>query len=208
MTIRPSILEHRGPNEPSDRRYTSEPRPTGDMRFLLVLVRLSGMKPKDRVLVWRRVNELGATAIIRSAFTLADDREGRERAEGLVRLIEEKGGRAWLFSAEPHSKQDRQRIEELIYHKMENEVKEFLEECDEFITDLSKELREEEFEFYELEELGDDLRKLEKWKTKLMEKYPSARNLYERLEVKFEECRKLFKIFERKCLEKSARSGQ
>lgn len=88
-----------------------------------------------------------------------------------------------------------------------NEVREFWEECDEFREDLSKELREEEFEFYEMEELGDDLRKLEKWKTKLVEKYPSAKDLYESLEEKLEECRRLFKTFERKCLEKGASSG-
>ncbi len=172
------------------------------MKLLLVLARLTGMKAKDRVLVWRRVNELGATPIIRSAFTLTDDKEGHVKAEALARLIEGRGGKAWLFSVEPDSDQDKRRVEEILKNKIEGEVREFLEECDEFLQDISKELKEKEFEFYELEELGDDLRKLEKWKNKLVEKYASDGHLYSRLDSKLEECRKLMKVFEKSVLEK------
>lgn len=121
-----------------------------------------------------------------------------------MKLIEEKGGKAWLFTSESYSQEDRRSIEEMIMLKMESEVKEFIEECDEFIADISNELKEQEFEFYELEELGNDLRKLEKWKTKLLEKYPSAKHLYDRLEEKLDYCRKLMKTFEKKYMEKMA----
>jgi hypothetical protein len=172
------------------------------MKLLLVVVKLSGMKPKDRVLVWRRVNELGVTPIIRSVFALVDGKEGRVKAEGLAELIEQKGGKAWLFTSESYSPEDKRAIEEIIKVKVENEVKEFIEECDEFVEDVSKELKEQEFQFYEMEELGDDLHKLEKWKNKLLEKYPMTVGLYGRLEGKLDECRKLMKIFEKKCIEK------
>ncbi len=174
-----------------------------NMSVLLVVAKLSGMKAKDRVLVWRRVNELGVTPIIRSVFALIDGKEARVKAEGLANLIEEKGGKAWIFTAESYSPEDKRAIEEIIKIKMENEVKEFLEECDEFVQDISKELKEQEFEFYEMEELGNDLRKLEKWKTKLIEKYPSTKGLYARIEEKLEKCRKLMKTFEMKCMEKT-----
>lgn len=172
------------------------------MKTLLIVARLSGMKAKDRVLVWRRVNEMGFTSIIRSVFALADGKEERLKAESLVDLIEKKGGKAWLFISESHSNEDKQTIQELIKTKMENEIKEFIEECNEFISDISKELKEEEFEFYELEELSNDLLKLEKWKTKLIEKYPSTKGMYERLEGNLEKCRKLMKTFEKKCMGK------
>lgn len=172
------------------------------MKILLVVAKLSGMKAKDRVLVWRRVNELGFTSIIRSVFVLADGHEERLKAASLVSIIEKKGGQAWLFTSESQSSQDRHDIGKLIITKTESEIKEFIEECNEFIDDISKELREEEFEFYEMEELSNDLIKLEKWKTKLIEKYPSTKNMYARLEENLEKCRKLMKIFEKKCLEK------
>ncbi len=196
-----SILKHQHRKDDEDTRYTTIPHPARDVRFLLILVKLSGMKAKDRVLVWRRVNEIGATPIIRSAFTLMDDKDGRVRAENLVNVIEEKGGRVWLFSVEPHIRNERDRIEEIIKRKMESEIREFVEECDEFIQDVSKELKEEEFEFYELEELGDDLHKLEKWKMRLIEKYSHSKDLYERVEAKLQECTKLLKTFEKKCVE-------
>lgn len=161
------------------------------------------MKAKDRMLVWRRVNELGLTSIIRSVFASIEGKEGRIKAEVLVNLIEDKGGQAWLFTAESYSPEDKRSVEGIIKVKIENEVKEFLEECGEFIQDISKELKEQEFEFYEMEELNNDLRKLEKWKTKLIEKYPSsAKALYERLEQKLNQCRKLMRVFEKKCMEK------
>ena len=172
------------------------------MKILLIVARLSGMKPKDRVLVWRRVNEMGFTSIIRSVFALTDGKEERLKAESLVGLVEKKGGKAWLFTAESNSGDERRAIEGLIKTKMENEVKEFIEECTEFVDDISKELKEKEFEFYELEELSNDLIKLEKWKTKLMEKYPSTKGMYERLEGNLEKCRKLMKTFEKKCMGK------
>jgi hypothetical protein len=177
-----------------------------DMKLLLVVAKLTGMKAKDRVLVWRRVNEMGVTSIIRSVFALTDGKEGRVKAEGLVNLIEEKGGKAWLFNAESYSPEDKHAIEEIIKLKVVNEVSEFIEECNEFKEDISKELKEEEFELYEMEELSNDLRKLEKWKTKLIEKYPSAKGMYEKLEENLERCRKLMKTFEKKCMEKMSAS--
>jgi hypothetical protein len=114
-------------------------------------------------------------------------------------LYGKKGGEAWLFSVDQSSRSIRS-VERLIKQKIESEVKEFLEECDEFIQDISKELKEEEFGFYELEELGDDLGKLEKWKTKLLERHPSDDSLYARLEAKLEACRRLMRTFERKCV--------
>jgi hypothetical protein len=162
------------------------------------------MKPKDRVLVWRRGNELGITSIIRSVFALVDGKDGRIKAETFAKLLGEKGGKAWLFTAESYSPEDKHAIEEIIKLKVESEVNEFIEECNEFIDDISNELEEQEFEFYEMEELADDLRKLEKWKTKLIEKYPSSTSgFYGRLEEKLESCRKLMKTFERKCLAKA-----
>ncbi len=172
------------------------------MKILLIVARLSGMKAKDRVLVWRRVNEMGFTSIIRSVFILEDGKEERLKAESLIDLIGEKGGKAWLFTSESNSGEDKRAIEGLIKINMENEVKEFIEECSEFTDDISKELKEEEFEFYELEELSNDLIKLEKWKTKLLEKYPSAKGMYKRLEENLEKCRTLMKTFEKKCMGK------
>lgn len=180
---------------------------TNDMKLLLVVARLTGMKAKDRVLVWRRLNELGVTSIIRSVFAIPDGKEGRLKAENMAKLIEEKGGKAWLFTAESCSREDKHAIEKIIRLKSETEVNEFVEECNEFIDDISKELKEQEFEFYEMDELGDDLHKLEKWKTKLIEKYPSTDGLYARLEEKLDSCRKLMKTFEKKCLEKANKSG-
>lgn len=172
------------------------------MRILLVVAKLSGLKAKDRVLVWRRINESGINSIIRSVFALTDGKEGRIKAEGLVKLIEEKGGQAWLFTAESYSSEEKHSIEQMIRLKMESEINEFIEECDEFIRDISKELKEQEFEFYEMEELTNDLRKLEKWKTKLIQRYPTANRAYGRLEGKLEQCRRLMRTFEKKCMEK------
>lgn len=50
-------------------------------------------------------------------------------------------------------------------------------------------------------ELGTELRKLEKWKTNLIEKYLSAKRLYERLDENMEQCRKLTRTFEKKGME-------
>jgi hypothetical protein len=173
-----------------------------EMKIILVVARLSGMKAKDRVLVWRRVNESGFTSIIRSVFVLTDGTGERLKAASLASTIEKKGGKAWIFTSESHSNESKNGIEKLIMSKTENEIKEFIEECNEFIDDISKELKEKEFEFYEMEELSNDLIKLEKWKTKLIEKYPSTKNMYARLEENLEKCRKLMKTFEKKCLEK------
>lgn len=173
------------------------------MKLLLVVAKLSGMKSKDRVLVWRRSNELGVTPIIRSVFALVDGKEGRLKAEVLAKLIEEKGGQAWIFNSESYNAEDKKSIDDAMKNRVESEVKEFLEECDEFIEDVLKELKEQEFEFYEMEELSDDLHKLERWKTKLIEKYPSVTGLYTRLDEKLEKCRKLMKTFEVKCMEKT-----
>jgi hypothetical protein len=170
-------------------------------KLLLLVTKLSGLKAKDRVYLWRLANELGITSMIRSVFVLNDGKEGRLRAERFTKLIEEKGGNAWLFSAESYSQEDRRSIEKIIKLKRESEINEFIEECEEFMSDISNELREQEFEFYELEELSVDLYKLEKWKTKLMQKFPSDKRLYDRLEEKLKSCRKLMTTFEKKCME-------
>jgi hypothetical protein len=51
-------------------------------------------------------------------------------------------------------------------------------------------------------ELGTDLRKLEKWKTDMIEKYLPAKQLCERIEENMEQCRKLTRTFEKKSMEK------
>ena len=57
-----------------------------------------------------------------------------------------------------------------------------------------------------VEELGDDFHKLEKWKNRLLEKYPSEAGVYDTTQTKLEECRMKLTAFERGVLKKSLHS--
>jgi len=170
-----------------------------DQKFVLIVADLSKVSPKDRMFIWRHVKEYGVVPIIRSVFGLMDTKEGRLRAKKLSDIIEERNGKVWIFSVLAESSM--KNIDALIKEKMNAESKEFLEECNEFIADISNEIKEKEFQFYEMEELNDDLRKLEKWKIKIIERYSHSDELYKRIEIKLDKCRKLMKTFEKKCLE-------
>ncbi len=69
-------------------------------RWLLLLHQIPPRPPYFRAKVLRRLNQLGALAVKKSAYVLPASEDTREDFQWLIRQIVEEGGEAWLFQAE------------------------------------------------------------------------------------------------------------
>lgn len=131
--------------------------------WLLLLYRLPTEPSRHRVAVWRHLRRLGAVHLEGGTWALPRS-EGTERSiEEVATTVRESGGAAFTFDARLL---DGGREAELLRRYNDARVAEYNEvvhECEKMLAHVEREKQEEHFEFNELEELEEDLEKIERW---------------------------------------------
>lgn len=130
-------------------------------RWLLLLTQLPASASTTRVALWRKLRAAGATSVEHGAWMLPVTDEHRDVMRTLAALVHSHDGSATLFEAaaldgdvamEARFASDRAR-----------EYQEFGTRAQALIDEVAKEIVAEKFTFAELEEVEDDLQKLEAW---------------------------------------------
>jgi len=133
-----------------------------DLTWRLLVYRVPSEPSRLRATVWRRLKNLGAIYLQSAVVALPPSAANDRALRGLQnQIVDEMGGTAVLFSAEPIS--GGAEILNLFNEARNEEYEEILDKCIHFLSEVEKEVVIEHFTFGELEENEEDFVKLQRW---------------------------------------------
>jgi len=140
-----------------------------DLNWRLLVYRVPSEPSRLRATVWRRLKNLGAIYLQGAIAALPSSTANDRALRGLRnQIVDEMGGTAILFSAEPIS--GGAEILELFNEARNDEYDEILDKCVHFLSEVEKEVAVEHFTFGELEENEEDFVKLQRWFDKVQDR--------------------------------------
>jgi hypothetical protein len=149
--------------EPPAGRNIDDAKP---VTWLILVYRVPSEPTRWRAAVWRRLRNLGAVYLQKSAAA-APRTPQSERALRALRneIVESMSGKAYLISTS--SIIGEADLVSLYNDARDDEYEEILDKCRDFHAGVAKEVDAEHFTYGELEENEEDLRKLQGWYEKV-----------------------------------------
>ncbi len=178
------------------------------MKWILLIIKSINVSSRDRMFIWRNIKNTGAVSLSHSVYLLQDSEDNRATASSIARIVHERKGEVLQFFADTFNKEQEQKLNKLIAEEIVAEIKEFSNECVDFIADVTKRISNKKFKVFELEELNEDLHKLDKWRIKLIQKHKLDSDKIEILNSEIKECKEKLNEFEEKVLQKGDMTGQ
>ena len=178
------------------------------MKWILLIIKSINVSSRDRMFIWRNIKNTGAVSLSHSVYLLQDSEDNRATALNIARIVHERKGDIFQFFADTYNEELEQKLCKLIVEEIASEIKEFTKECEDFIADVTKRISNEKFKIFELEELNDDLHKLDKWRIKIIQKHKLNSDKIEILNKEIGDCKEKLNEFEEKVLQKGEMIGQ
>ncbi|HVO44531.1 MAG TPA: Chromate resistance protein ChrB [Aggregatilineales bacterium] len=136
-------------------------------RWLLFCSQLPATPSSPRVMIWRRLRASGATGLQNGVWVLPHSVEHEKLAEELQTYVEQQGGTSQVLTAASFNSSTEARILDLFRADREQEYLEFKEQCQDFLGEIDKEVRRENFSYAEYEENEENFNKLVDWLAKI-----------------------------------------
>ena len=141
------------------------------LKWLLLLTQIPASASSARVALWRRLRAAGATSVEHGAWMLPASEAHQTLLNELAQTVQSQGGSASLFEAKAVA-DDKEMIARFAADR-QREYQEFATRAQGLLDEVAKEVAAVKFTFAELEEVEDDLKKLEIWLGKI-----SARDFF------------------------------
>jgi len=159
-----------------------------------------------RVRLWRQLKGLGAIYPEMSFCVLPDSRRIRSHLEGLTSGLEDSGPHV-VFEARGMNKRDNDTISELFKQDLGKEYRELMEECDEFLEEIRRNIAIGNVTQTEVSELEESLDSLERWFAKIRDKDFLRSSSQQRIESLVARCRRALFGFSERAQLKTLRSN-
>lgn len=163
--------------------------------WLLLVYRIPPEPSKNRVAVWREVKKLGAAYLQNGVCLLPALAENEASFTQLLRRITELGGEALLFRTITVDRDQDASLTAEFNRLRDQEYAEVCEQGSHFLAEVDRETRAGKFTFGEMEEIEEDLEKLERWLKKVVARDRFRAPGQERAEGCLAECRKAYEEF-------------
>ena len=134
-------------------------------RWILLLMQLPTSASTARVSIWRRLRAAGATSVEHGAWMLPLEASHQSLFTDMAETIDTAGGSAAIFEADAVGGDDAMIAR--FADDRAREYHEFTTRSQGLLDEIAKEKAAEKFTFAELEEIEDDLKKLETWLGKI-----------------------------------------
>ena len=131
--------------------------------WLLFSPQLPATPSSLRVLVWRRMQTVGALNVPNGLWLLPHTAEHEQFLSRTRTDIEQQGGMVWVFTAQFVDAISQRRLIARFQKERQEEYTEFASRCQEFLQELARETQAHKWSFAELEENEHDLHKLTQW---------------------------------------------
>lgn len=145
------------------------PDPRTASRWTLLIYRVPSEPSRLRATLWRRLKSYGAIYLQNSVVALPETPECERALRRLQKqIVDEMGGTAILLTAEALAGES-----EIVGHfnaTRNDEYEEIVDRCQDFLSQVEKEIAANHFTFAELEENEEDLVKLRRWFDKVHER--------------------------------------
>jgi len=164
--------------------------------WLLFIYQIPATPSTHRAYAWRKLKSLGALYLQNSICVFPASGDLERALEALKAEVADRGGHAQLFHA-AFSPAEAADLVGRFGAQTEDEYDEFLEQCADFLAELSKERSRRHFTFGELEENEAELQKLRSWLPRIEARDFFAAASRELVRKALGDCADDFALFER-----------
>ncbi|MDD3224616.1 MAG: chromate resistance protein ChrB [Clostridium sp.] len=175
-----------------------------NINFLEFTYKIPSEPSKNRVHIWRSLKDLGAI-YLQQGVTLLPYNDNLEKIFQDLRVeVNSLGGKSTLSKLSFLNQTDEDDIILEFKEQINKEYTEFENNCERIIYEIDREIKKNNFQFSELEENEEELKKMERWYNKICkrmyfesENKEKAEEMLEKLKLKLEEySEKVYKIDE------------
>jgi hypothetical protein len=144
--------------------------------WLLLSPQLPATPSSLRVLVWRRMQTIGALNLQNGLWLLPQTAEHEQFIRTTRTEIEKQGGMMWVFTAQLIDAMMQEHLTARFQEERQKEYAEFATRCQELHHELEREAQAGNWTFAELEENEYDLHKLTRWLRQIQRRdfFPTA----------------------------------
>jgi hypothetical protein len=135
----------------------------GDVRWVLLVVRLPAEPSRPRVAVWRELRKAGALSLGQGVWAMPDVPVFAPGLSRAVELATQAGGEAIVLAAAGRAPSDAAQLQAMFDAARQADWAEFLADCGKYEAELDKEIRQAKFTLAELEEEEQSLERLRRW---------------------------------------------
>lgn len=158
-----------------------------------------------RVRVWRNLKELGVIYIQQSVCVAPALPEVQKKLEHIKSLIEENSGEALLLVVNQFEQITEKQLIDMLNEKRTLEYTEFLDGCQNFLSEIDMETNRRNYTFHEVEENEADLAKLKRWYRKILRRDFFKSDLMNPSKQKLDQCERILDEFTNKVYQSEGR---
>jgi hypothetical protein len=176
--------------------------PAGDRlaelgEWLLLIYRVPSEPSNNRVSVWRELKRLGALYLQQCVCVLPAFPECEQSLTAVVKKIDTLGGSHNLFRVPNTGDSEATQLVEGFREMSAKEYGEIIEECrTKFVKEVEFERFRENFTYEEAEEIREDLEKIRRWLTRVVDRDWFDAGMRAQVEAELESCERLLEGFE------------
>jgi len=166
------------------------------MKWLILIVKSTNVSSRDRMFIWRNIKNTAAVSLSHSVYLLHDTEENRTTASNIAKVVHERNGEILQFFADTFNEEQEKKLSKLIAEEIVTGINDFVKECDDFLADVNKRISNKKLKIFELEELSDEIHKIDRWRIKLIQKHCLDANKIEILNKEIGKCKEKLNEFE------------
>ena len=137
------------------------------MKFFAFTYKIPSEPSKNRVYIWRSIKELGAVYLQHGVALLPYEERLRNTLQNLREQVNSLGGRSTISEINFLNEEDEKEIILEFKKQIDEEFNELKENCKRLIYELDRETENGKFEFSELQENEEELKKFQRWFDKI-----------------------------------------
>jgi hypothetical protein len=163
--------------------------------WLLLIYTVPAQPSRKRATVWREIKKLGAVYLRDGVCVLPEQPGTIDSLRGLASRIEEMDGQAYVVEG---AHLDADRVEAVKTQFRSGRAEEYAEiarEAEQLLAHMARETEHREFTYAELEDLEQDLLKLNRWTDQVRERDYFSECSYVGVQTLLEECERALETF-------------
>jgi len=169
--------------------------------WILLSYKIAPEPARHRMAVWRKLKALGAIYLHNGVCLLPMNPDHLRQIRMLAHEVSEMGGEAVLLEAAPLDPTQMERVILRFRADRDEAYREFIERCDGFEEEITRETAAGKLTYAELEENDEDLKKLKTWHGKITALDFYGAPLAEEARVRFERCEARLEAFSHEVFE-------
>lgn len=166
------------------------------MKWLLLIIKSTNVSSRDRMFIWRNIKNTAAVSLSHSVYLLHDTPDNRATASSIADVVRERNGEILQFFADTFNQEQEEKLNKLIAEEIVTGINDFVKDCAGFLADINKRISNKKLKIFELEELSDDIHKLDIWRIKLIQKHNLDAHKIEILNREIGKCKEKLNEFE------------